>query len=189
MSGKVVLMMSISLDGHFAGPARELDWQHVDHELHAHFNDWLATTGMFLDGRVTYELMAGHWPTADQRPDATPTEREFARIWRDKPKIVYSTTLADAAWHTEIRRAVDPAEIRAWQAESGGDLVIGGADLAATFARHGLIDEYRLYVHPVVLGAGRPLFGPDLARPLTLTEHRGFGSGVVLLRYTTESGV
>lgn len=182
---KIVLMMSVSLDGYYADVDRGLEWQTVDEELHRHFNEWLAGTSVFLDGRITYELMAGYWPTADQQPDATPAEVEFAGIWRDKPKIVYSRTLQHVDWHTTIACSVDPAEIAALKAEPGEDLVIGGANLAATFARHGLLDEYRIYVHPIVLGAGRPLFGPDLARPLRLLEHRVFGNGVALLRYET----
>jgi len=181
---RLVLMMSVSLDGYYADVDRGLEWQHVDHELHSHFNEWLADAGAFLDGRITYELMAGYWPTADQNPDATPTEVEFAAIWRDKPKIMYSRTVEHADWHTTTERSVDPDRINALKAEPGGDLVIGGANLAATFARHGLIDEYRIYVHPIVLGAGLPLFGPDLAGPRHLIEHRVFKSGVIMLRYT-----
>ncbi len=180
---RIVLMMSVSLDGFFESSDHRLDWQVIDHELHSHFNKWLDTTTAFLDGRVTYELMAGYWPTADQAPDASPTEVGFARIWRDKPKIVYSRTLDHADWHTTIARDVDIDQLNALE----GEVVIGGANLAATFARHGLIDEYRIYVHPIVLGHGRPLFGPDTANTLRLVENRTFGSGVVLLRYVTES--
>ena len=177
-------MMSVSLDGYFEGPDHSLDWQIVDEELHSHFNEWLATAGMFLDGRVTHDLMSGYWPTADQDPTATTPEVEFARIWRDMPKIVYSTTLTHADWNTTIAHDVDVDAINALKAQPGGDLVIGGANLAATFARHDLIDEYRIYVHPIVLGAGNPLFPPGATRtPLQLVENRVFGSGVVLLRY------
>jgi len=90
---RIIFMMSVSLDGFMEGPDRELDWQRVDAELHGHFNEWLAAAGAFLDGRVTYELMAGFWPTADRDPAATPTMAEFARIWREMPKIVYSRSL------------------------------------------------------------------------------------------------
>src|ERR1700742_1065485 len=98
----LILMMSVSLDGFFEGPNREIDWQLVDDELHRHFNDELRTAGAFLDGRVTYELMAGYWPTADEAPDATPTEREFAGIWRAMPKIVFSRTLTQVGDNTTI---------------------------------------------------------------------------------------
>lgn len=181
---KIILMMSVSLDGFFEGPDRQLDWQLVDAELHGHFNEWLATAGAFLDGRVTYELMAGFWPTADAGPAATPTVIEFAAIWRDMPKIVYSRTLAQAGWNATIIRDVVPAEVLDLKAQPGGDLVLGGANLAASFIRHDLIDEYRFYVQPVVLGQGRPLFQtPDVRIGLRLAETRAFGSGVVLLRY------
>jgi dihydrofolate reductase len=190
---KIVFMMSVSLDGFFEGPSRELDWQIVDEELHAHFNSWLGQAGAFLDGRVTYELMADFWPTADQEPDASPVMAEFAGIWRDMPKIVFSRTLESVGGNVTLARDVDPDEIRALQATPGGDLVLGGADLAATFRQLDLIDEYRFYVHPVLLGRGNRLFGDPIGEPvpasvqasvqLRLAETRTFGSGVVLLRY------
>jgi dihydrofolate reductase len=181
---KIVFMMSVSIDGFFAGPDGELDWQLVDEELHGHFNDWLRTAGAFLDGRVTYELMAGFWPSVDADPDASPRMAEFAGIWREMPKMVFSRTLDRAEWNTEIRREVDPTEILAMKEQPGGDLVLGGADLAATFMRLGLIDEYRIYVHPKLIGRGKRLFQPsDTQVSLSLTETRPFSNGVVLLRY------
>ena len=188
---KIVFMMSVSLDGFFEGPDRELDWQLVDVELHEHWNEWLATAGTFLDGRVTYELMAGYWPAADQDPGASAPVIEFARIWRDMPKIVFSRTLEQAGWNTTIVREVDPEEIQRLKAQpggdpvvGGGDLVVGGADLATAFRAHDLIDEYRIYVQPVLLGRGRPLFQPsDVTAHLRLAETRAFGNGVVLLRF------
>ncbi|HEX2810011.1 MAG TPA: dihydrofolate reductase family protein [Kineosporiaceae bacterium] len=181
---KIILMMSVSLDGFFEGPNRELDWHLVDDELHSHFNQQLGVMGAFLDGRVTYELMAGYWPTADADPSSTPAVAEFARIWRDMPKLVFSKTLERADWNTTVVRDVVPQEIVELKEQPGGDLALGGADLAATFMRHNLIDEYRLYIHPIVLGEGRPLFPPSDARTaLLLAEARTFGNGVVLLRY------
>ena len=187
---KIIFMMSVSLDGYFEGPDRELDWQLVDEELATHFNQWLGPAGAFLDGRITWELMAGFWPTADAAPTAggapapSPATAEFARIWRDKPKIVYSRTLATAAWNTSIAREVVPADIERLKQQPGGDLVVGGADLAATFIRHDLVDEYRIYVHPVILGQGRPVFPPPGPLvDLELVGTRTFGNGVVLLHY------
>jgi len=181
---KIIVMMSVSVDGYFEGPNRELDWQLVDDELHSHFNSELSEMGAFLDGRVTYELMASYWPTADTDPSSTATVAEFARIWRDMPKIVYSRTLERADWNATVVRDVVVEEVMELKEQPGGDLVLGGADLAETFRRLGLIDEYRLYVHPVVLGRGRPLFQPSDARvDLELAETRTFGNGVVLLRY------
>jgi dihydrofolate reductase len=181
---KIILMMQVSLDGYIEGPNRDLDWHMVDEELHSHFNELLGAMGGFLDGRVTYELMAGFWPTADADPASTATEIEFARIWRDMPKIVYSRTLEHAGWNTTVVRQVSAEEVMELKARPGGDLVLGGADLAASFMRLGLIDEYRLYVHPVLIGRGKPLFPPsEVNIQLRLAEVRPFGNGVVLLRY------
>jgi dihydrofolate reductase len=181
---KIILTMSVSLDGFIEGPNREIDWHMVDDELHSHFNEWLSAMGAFLSGRVTYELMAGFWPTADRDPSSTGPMVEFARIWRDMPKIVYSRTLEGADWNTTVVRDVVAGEVMELKEQPGGDLALGGADLAAAFMRHELIDEYRLYVHPVVIGRGKPLFQPQDAKiTLRLAETRAFGNGVVLLRY------
>ncbi|MET8681576.1 dihydrofolate reductase family protein [Streptomyces sp. NPDC004647] len=181
---KIILMMSVSLDGFFEGPDRQLDWHKVDDELHSHFNEQLRAMSAFLDGRVSYELMAGYWPTADADPSSAGPVAEFAQIWRDMPKIVYSKTLERADWNTTVVRDVVVEDVMALKAQPGGDMALGGADLAATFMRHDLIDEYRLYVHPVILGRGRPLFqASDAKVDLRLAETRTFGNGVVLLRY------
>ena len=181
---KIILMMSVSLDGFIEGPDRELDWHMVDNELHGHFNEQLSAMGAFLNGRVTYDLMAGFWPTADTDPSSTGPMVEFARIWRDMPKIVFSRTLERADWNTTVVRDVVADQVMELKAQPGGDLVLGGADIAAAFMRHDLIDEYRLYVHPVVIGQGKPLFQvSDTKINLQLAETRTFGNGVVLLRY------
>ena len=176
--------MSVSLDGFFEGPDHDLGWHMISHELHAHFNEHLGAMSAFLGGRVTYELMAGYWPTADQDPASTPTEVEFARIWREMPKIVFSRTLEHADWNTAIARSVDPQEIARLKDQPGGDMAIGGADLAASFMRLGLVDELYLYVHPIVLGQGTPLFKPlDAPAEFAFVATRPFDNGVVLLRY------
>jgi dihydrofolate reductase len=181
---KVVVMMSVSVDGFMSDPQGQLGWQLVDEELHTHFNELLAEAGAFLDGRVTYELMAEYWPTADQDPTAPAPIAEFARIWRAMPKVVYSRTLESADWGTTVVREVVAEEVQALKAQPGGDLVLGGAELGDAFRRLDLVDEYRLYLHPVVLGQGRALFRPaEHPTPLRLVETRVFGSGVVLLRY------
>lgn len=180
---KIILWMSVSLDGFFEGPKRELDWHLVDEELHRYFNRELTDMGAFLEGRVMHELMADYWPSADQDPDAPEVVKEFAAIWREMPKVVYSRTLERAGWNTTIAREVVPEEIRALQEQPGGDMVVGGADLARTFRRLDLIDEYRLYVHPVLIGEGRPLFGPDGMVGLRLLDTHTFGNGVVMLHY------
>ena len=181
---KIILFMSVSLDGFIEGPERQIDWHMVDDELHSHFNEQLRAMGAFLNGRVTYELMAGFWPTADSDPSSTGPMVEFSGIWRDTPKIVFSRTLERADWNTTIVRDVVVDEVMALKAQPGGDLALGGADLASAFMEHDLIDEYRLYVHPVLIGRGKSLFRASDARTnLQLTETRAFGNGVVLLRY------
>ncbi|WP_329133845.1 dihydrofolate reductase family protein [Streptomyces sp. NBC_01476] len=181
---KIILFMSMSLDGFIEGPGGDIDWHQVDEELHQHFNDQLAAAGAFLSGRVTYQLMADFWPTADADPASTPEMAEFAGIWREKPKIVYSRTLREAGWNTTVVPEVDPAQVRALTAEPGGDLTLGGAELSAEFLRHDLVDTFRIYVHPVLVGGGKRLFpAADAVRKLRLAESRTFGNGVVLLRY------
>ncbi|MBT2481045.1 dihydrofolate reductase family protein [Streptomyces sp. ISL-94] len=186
---KIILMMSVSLDGFFEGPERQIDWHLVDDELHRHFNDEIRAMGGLLEGRVTYELMADFWPTADADPANAGPVAEFAGIWRDIPKYVYSRTLQRAGWNTTIVRDVVPEEVAALKAAPGGDLVLGGPDLAAAFLRHDLVDAYRIYVHPVRIGRGRPLFQPvagdpdPVPVPLRLEGTHTFGNGVVQLRY------
>jgi dihydrofolate reductase len=180
---KIILPMQVSVDGFFEGPARQIDWHLIDDELHTFVNESLRTMGAFLSGRVSWELMASVWPAIDRDPAASKPMAEFAKIWLSMPKIVFSRTLAAAGWNTTIARDVDPDAIAELKAQPGGDMVVGGADLAATFLRHGLVDEHWLYVQPIVLGEGRRLFPADAKMPLRLVESRRFGNGVVLLRY------
>jgi dihydrofolate reductase len=186
---RVVFLISVSLDGYFEGPAGEIDWHRVDEDLHRHLNDELRTAGAFLDGRVTWELMASVWPAAADDPAASAVTADFGRIWVQTPKVVFSRTLEQAGWNSTVRREVDPAEIRALKEQQGGDLFVGGPDLARSFFAAGLVDELRIYVHPVLAGGGRRPF-PDGPAPagLELVEHRAFGNGVVLLRYRIPAG-
>jgi dihydrofolate reductase len=180
---KIVLMMSVSLDGFIEGPNREIDWHLVDDEPHDHFNRQLSAMGAFPSGRVTHELMARFWPTADEDPASTRPMVEFSRIWRDKPKDrVVQDPAAGRLEHHRGPRA-RPEEIQRLKARPGGDLSLGGADLAAAFMRHDLIDEHRIYVHPVVTGRGKPLFPAGAKLQLRLAETRPFGNGVVLLHH------
>jgi dihydrofolate reductase len=188
---KILLQSAVSLDGYMEGPGRDISWHRVDDELHQHMNDTLRRMGGFLSGRVGYELMAGYWPTADQDPEIDAPTAEFAGIWRDMPKIVYSRTLrdTDVGWNTTVVREVVPDEVRALKERPGGDLVLGGARIAEAFLRHGLVDEFRVYVHPVLVGRGTPLF-PEASSmtELRLLESRTFGNGVVLMRHEVVKG-
>jgi dihydrofolate reductase len=182
--GNIVATFGVSVDGFFEGPNREIDWHIVDDEFHRYVNGVLRESGAFLSGRITHELMASFWPTAAENPVSTPPMVEFAGIWLDKSKFVYSKTLDHADWNTTIVREVVPYEVRALRERFDGDLALSGADLARVFMEDDLIDEYRLYVQPVVLGRGRPLFLPsDAQTKLRLLETRTFGTGVVLLHY------
>lgn len=186
--GKVVYMMSMSLDGLIEGPERSIDWHVVDEEVHEHFNEVLGAMGAFLHGRVVYDLMAAYWPTADSDPTAAPAEVAFARIWREKPKVLYSTTSDAPGWNTTVVREVVPEDVRRLAAQTAGDLALGGSDIGREFLRLGLVDEIRCYVHPVLVGRGKPMFQPsDALVGLELTETRVFGNGVVLLRYAVAS--
>ncbi|MGO4805143.1 dihydrofolate reductase family protein [Arthrobacter sp. 2MCAF15] len=181
---KIVMVMQVSLDGFFEGPDRDISWHMVDEELHRHMNEKLAPMGAFLEGRVTYELMEGYWPTADEDPDISPVMADFARIWRDMPKFVYSRTLTTAGPNATVVREVVPEEVLALKSQPGGDMAVGGAELGDTFRRLGLIDEYWVYVQPVLIGRGRPMFkDADSRAQLRLLETHTFGNGVTLLRY------
>jgi dihydrofolate reductase len=184
---KLILWMMVSLDGFFEGPNRELDWHVVDEELHTFDNDELRQMGAFLSGRQTHQLMADFWPTADADPSQPPYIAEFSRIWKAMPKIVFSRTLERADWNTTVVRDNVAEEVTRLKQQPGSDLVLSGADIAATLMRLGLVDEYRLFVAPVILGNGNPLFREsDEAIRLRLVEARPFGSGVVMLRYARE---
>ena len=181
---KVIYAMSVSLDGFIETTQGDLNWSFPDEELHKHFNDLEREIDIHLYGRRLYENMAAYWPTADENPSAPQHEIEYARIWRDKPKIVFSKTLNQVGWNARLVRGDIAGEVNQLKEQPGKDLSVGGAELASTFMQLGLIDEYWLYLHPVVLGGGKPMFRP-LRDPISLqlVETRKFGGGVVLLRY------
>jgi dihydrofolate reductase len=182
--GRLIYSMSVSLDGFVETPSRSLDWVQVDEELHSVFNDEARGLSAFVYGRRMYELMVDYWPTAETDPEATPAMLEFARIWKDKRKIVLSTTLGQVGWNSRLVRDDAAAEVARLKAQPGFDMDVGGPTAAATLMRHGLIDEFHLFVHPVVLGAGTRFFPSlDDRIGLKLVETRTFGSGVVYLGY------
>lgn len=184
--GKLIYAMSVSLDGFVETPSRSLDWVRVDEELHSFFNDQARELRASLYGRRMYELMVGYWPTAEADPTATPAMREFAGIWTRLPRIVFSRSLERVDEGSRLVRDDAAEEVARLKAQPAFDMDVGGPTLASTLIRAGLIDEYRLYVHPVILGAGTPFFPAlDGRIGLTLRETRTFGSGVVYLRYET----
>ena len=182
--GKVVYLMNVSADGYVETPDHSLDWALVDEELHTWFNDHERKADALLYGRRLWEVMAAYWPTAESDPEATPAMLEFAQIWNEKPKVVFSSSLGSVDANSRLVSGDVGDELRRLRGEFDGELHVGGPTLAAEFIRRGLIDEYGLVVHPVILGAGTPFF-PRLERPIGLrpTETRTFASGVIYLGY------
>ena len=158
--GKLVYSMSVSLDGFVATPTGSLDWVRVDEELHSIFNQQARQSSAFIYGRRLYELMVAYWPTAEDDPAATPAMQEFATIWKDKPKIVVSRSLGEVDWNARLVRDDIVGEVARLKARPGYDLDVGGPTTAAPLLRAGLVDEVRLFVQPVILGAGTPFFPP-----------------------------
>ncbi|MGB7537844.1 MAG: dihydrofolate reductase family protein [Anaerolineales bacterium] len=181
---KIIFSMSVSVDGFIEDATGDFGWAFPDIELHQHFNDSESTIDTYLYGRRMYELMTAFWPTADQDPSQPAVVLEYARIWKSKKKYVFSRTLTEAGWGFQIIHGDIAETVGGIKAQPGMDISIGGPDLASTFLRFGLIDEIGLYIHPVIVGGGKPMF-PELRDKISLklVETRTFGSGVVLLKY------
>ncbi len=180
---KLIYSMGVSLDGFIAGRDGEIDWSAPDEELHRFHNQQTREIGAHLYGRRLYEVMT-YWETAGEQPSAPDYELEFARIWKDMPKIVFSKTLETVEGNARLVRDGVAAEVAELKEQPGRDLAVGGAGLASTLIRLNLIDEYRLFVSPVVLGGGTPYFPAlDERINLELVETRTFGSRVVYVRY------
>jgi dihydrofolate reductase len=181
---KLIYSMGVSLDGFIAGPGGNIDWTAPDEELHRFHNDQAREVGVYLYGRRLYEVMT-YWETVEQDTSAHEIELEFARVWKEVPKLVFSTTLEDVEGNARLAEE-DVVEVaRRLKAEPGKDLAVGGAGLASALMRENLIDEYQLFVRPIILGAGTPYFTPLEERiGLELAETRTFGSRVVYLRYS-----
>ena len=180
---KLIYSMTVSLDGFIAGPDGAIDWSAPDEELHRFHNEQTRELGAHLLGRRLYETML-YWETAEENPSLPETEREFARIWKSLPRIVFSNTLDRVEGNARLAAGSVRDEVATLKAEPGKDLAVGGAGLASTCIRSGLVDEYRLFVSPVVLGGGTPYFPAlDDRIDLELIESRTFGSRVVYLRY------
>ena len=182
--GKLIYLLNVSLDGFIETPDHRLDWAMIDEEIHGWFNRQMRSLDATLYGRRLYEVMAAHWPTAEEEPGVTDVEREFARIWNPLPKIVFSSSL-DRVDHNSRLVHGDVGEVlEEVRRDFSGDIGVAGANLAGQFVRRGLVDEYKLMVHPVVLGAGTPYWPSlDEPQPLRLTETRTFASGTQLLSY------
>jgi dihydrofolate reductase len=180
----VTYSLSMSLDGYIVGPDGGFDWSVPDEELFRFATDEVRDLGVHLLGRRLYETML-YWETSDEDPALDIPEQEFAALWRPLPKVVFSTTLTEVRGNARLATGGLAEEIERLRAEPGpGNIGIGGATLAAEAAALDLIDEYRVRVHPVLVGGGTPYF-PQLGRQtnLELVETRTFPSGVVFLHH------
>ncbi|MBL1079793.1 dihydrofolate reductase family protein [Nocardia sp. 2] len=176
--------MQISLDG-IADTQDATPWPIIDEELHAPFLEELCDADVFIHGRRTYELMASFWPTADTEPAISEFYIDFARCWKKTAKLVVSRTLDVVDWNTRVVRGDPVAEIAALRTQPDCTAVVfGGLRTAATLMRHGLVDDYQLFIHPVILGDGEPLLAPSQRHhDLELVDTSTYDSGVVRVHY------
>jgi dihydrofolate reductase len=175
---KLVMWNLMTLDGFVEGPNRDISW-HFDvwgDELERLSIDQMKAAGGLMFGRVTYDLMASHWPSATG---------EVADLMNALPKYVFSRTLTQSDWHnTKVFAADLPATVARLKRDSTNDIFLfGSADLAADLMKHRLIDEFRLAVNPVILGGGTPLFKPGERVKLKLLDARTLSTGIAILRY------
>ena len=178
---KVVYGLNVSLDGYYTDIDGKIDFTVPTDELMRHFVEFEKEIEVHLYGRKLYETMS-YWKTA--RPNLDGTELEYGKVWRSKPNVVFSRTLERVDPGERLVRDHIAEEVNELKKGPGKYMVVGGGELASTFIQLGLVDEYRFYFAPVVLGKGKPLF-QSLAKRLDLTfiDSQVFSSRVVLLRY------
>jgi dihydrofolate reductase len=182
---KLIYSSITSLDGYVADKDGNFDWAAPDEEVHAFVNDLERPVGTYLYGRRIYEVM-GYWETAHTNTDQPPVEQDFAQLWQAADKIVYSKTLETvSSAKTRIERAFDPEAVWLMKAQAGRDITVGGPDLAAQAIKAGLVDEYHLFLTPVVVGGGNPSLPNNVRVKLELLDEHRFGNGVVHLHYRT----
>jgi dihydrofolate reductase len=178
--GNVTFGMLTSVDGYISGPPGGPELPMFGDGLHRHFNDRTRASALCLYGRELYTIMQ-YWDDDDE--DRTGAQEEFATVWRETPKAVVSTTLTEVGKNARLVSEDVDAEIRRIGAETEGDIDVGGATMAATVARLGLLDEYRVYVRPAVLGGGKPFFAAGTTPDLTLLDVEMLPDDTVLMRY------
>jgi dihydrofolate reductase len=182
---KLLAFNQATLDGYFAGVNGDISWAHKDakdSEWNAFVAENASAGGILLFGRITYELMAGYWPT----PDAKKNDPIVAERMNNLPKIVFSRTLDKVSWsNTKLVKGGMTSEIRRMKKEPGKDMaILGSGSIVSQLAQEGLIDAYQIVVNPIVLGTGRTLFdGINEKLTLKLTQTRTFRNGNVLLCY------
>ena len=184
---KLIYSAIASLDGYIADEDGNFDWAAPDEEVHSFVNDLERRVGTYLYGRRMYDVMAS-WETANTVADQPPVARDFAEIWQAADKVVYSKTLeAASSDRTRIEREFDPDAVRQMKAASERDISVGGPDLAAQAIKAGLVDDYHLFLVPIVVGGGKRSLPDNVRLKLELLDERRFGSGVVHLHYRTST--
>ena len=185
--GRLIYSTIASLDGYIADEDGKFDWAAPDEEVHTFVNDLARPVGTYLLGRRMYEVLA-YWddpPSLDEQPSYV---REFTELWRAADKVVFSRTLETARTaRTRIEHDFDVEAIRQLKAQSNHDLAVGGPELAAQAIRAGLVDEYELFVVPVLVGAGKRALPGDGRDELELVDERRFRNGTVFLRYRSRT--
>jgi dihydrofolate reductase len=180
---KLIFSAITSLDGYVADRDGSFDWAAPDEDVHAFVNQLERSAGTYLYGRRMYETMV-YWETAHTVPDQPDVVRDFSTIWRAANKVVYSTMLPTvSSARTRIDRKFDPEAVREMKRVMSADITIGGPGLAAHAISAGLVDEYRLFVTPVLVGGGTSALPDDVRLTLELLEENRFRNGVVYLRY------
>jgi dihydrofolate reductase len=181
---KLIYSTIASLDGYVADRNGNFDWSEPDEEVHSFINDFERSIGTYLYGRRLYEVMVA-WETmnTDEQP---PFIKDFADIWQEADKIVYSRTLKTVtSARTRLQRDFDPETIRSLKATAQHDITVGGPDLAAHAFKAGSIDECHMFFVPVVVGGGTKALPNDVQLRLELLDERRFGNGTAYLRYRT----
>lgn len=185
--GKLIYAANTSLDGYLEDETGSFDWSVPDEEVHAFWNDHERRIGTSLYGRRMYETMR-IWETDDWLANEPAVVREYADIWRDADKVVYSTTLETVSTaRTRLERQFEPDAVRRLKEASSSDLSIGGAALGAEAFRHGLVDECVLLLHPVLVGGGKPALPRGVRLDLELLDHRRFGNGAIHVRHAVRT--
>jgi dihydrofolate reductase len=174
-----------SLDGYIEDAEGKFDWAAPDEEVHAFVNDLERPVGTYLYGRRMYETMAD-WENPPDLAEQPPFVQDFAQIWQAADKIVYSKTLpTPSSAKTRIEREFDAEAVRRLKATATRDLTVGGPELAAQAIEAGLVDEYHLFLVPVVVGGGKRSLPADVRTNLELLDERRFRNGTVYLHYST----
>jgi dihydrofolate reductase len=184
---KLIYSAITSLDGYIADEDGNFDWAAPDEEVHRFVNDLERPVGTYLYGRRMYEVMVA-WETAHTLADQRPVMQDFAQLWQAADKIVYSKTLeTPSSARTRIEPDFDPAAVRQLKTQAERDISVGGPDLAAQAIKAGLVDEFHLFLVPMVVGGGNQALPDQVRLKLELLDERRFGNGVVHLRYATRT--